>query len=233
MAVDRDVIRILGAWHRNNISEMAVWTPVLENVTATLRRWTQRNPTMEGRKHIISMVVGGKTQYLTQVQGMLVKVKEMLTKMIRTFAWGDRRQTPVKTDTVYAPVDKGGRGILNLEARNEANTLGWMRDYLTLGSERPLWAEVADAMLAHNTPKTEDQILEETRMNVFLQSWVTKVSEIPLHLKEAFKATKKYGIHWEGLTFHNDVLRDMPIWNHSEADPHIRRLNHSKASECL
>lgn len=96
----------------------------------------------------------------------------------------------------------------------------WLKDYLQFGEERLLWAKVADAPAA-------------IKINVFLQSWTTKMTEVPQKLKAAFKAAKTYGLRREGLAFHRNILRQMPIWLHGEADPKIRRLIHSKVSECL
>ncbi|KAF9035020.1 hypothetical protein BDZ89DRAFT_1036318 [Hymenopellis radicata] len=46
---------------------------------------------MEGRRLIIQMVVGGKTQYLTKVQGMPKEVEQKLERRIRRFLWADKR----------------------------------------------------------------------------------------------------------------------------------------------
>jgi hypothetical protein len=48
---------------------MELWSVVLDKVKADLDRWTASHPTMVAKKHIVQFVVGGKTQYLTKVQG--------------------------------------------------------------------------------------------------------------------------------------------------------------------
>ncbi|KAJ4480838.1 hypothetical protein J3R30DRAFT_3287868 [Lentinula aciculospora] len=42
-------------------------------------------PTIEGRCLIISMMVGGMTQYLTKVQGMPKDIEDKLAKRIQRF----------------------------------------------------------------------------------------------------------------------------------------------------
>jgi hypothetical protein len=43
---------------------------VLEKFAKDLERWKASAPTLEGKQHIINMVIGGRTQYLTRVQRM-------------------------------------------------------------------------------------------------------------------------------------------------------------------
>lgn len=67
---DGEAVRMLGAWVGNKINSEGVWAPTLEKIDRKLEQWERSHPTMEGRRLIIQMVVGGMTQYLTQVQGM-------------------------------------------------------------------------------------------------------------------------------------------------------------------
>ncbi|KDQ32523.1 hypothetical protein PLEOSDRAFT_1015091, partial [Pleurotus ostreatus PC15] len=103
---EKERIRILGAWMGNDGNELSPWTPILENIDADLERWARSNPSIEGRKLIAQFAVGGRTQYLTQVQGMPKPVEESLQKRIRTFVWGDKK-TPVKEETLHAPLTEG------------------------------------------------------------------------------------------------------------------------------
>ncbi|EPS96357.1 hypothetical protein FOMPIDRAFT_14145, partial [Fomitopsis schrenkii] len=107
IAQDGEAIRILGAWHGNDINEGGVWTPILEKIDATLARWENTHPTMEGRKYIAQMHIGGTTQYLAKVQGMPKHVEDKLDKRIRTFVWADKKQAPVNKDTLHAPISRG------------------------------------------------------------------------------------------------------------------------------
>ncbi|KDQ32576.1 hypothetical protein PLEOSDRAFT_1015105, partial [Pleurotus ostreatus PC15] len=82
---DGQLTRILGAWIGNNGNQEAPWTPVIEMIDEDLERWEKGHPTSEGRKLIIQMVVGGRTQYLARVQGMPKQVEDSLRKQIRKF----------------------------------------------------------------------------------------------------------------------------------------------------
>ncbi|KAF9492425.1 hypothetical protein BDN71DRAFT_1396661, partial [Pleurotus eryngii] len=101
------MIRILGAWMGNLGNELSPWAPIMKAIDADLERWDRGKPSLEGRKLITQIVVGGRTQYLTQVQGMPTLVESILKKQVRTFVWGDKK-TPVKEETLLAPRMEGG-----------------------------------------------------------------------------------------------------------------------------
>ncbi|THU86570.1 hypothetical protein K435DRAFT_613258, partial [Dendrothele bispora CBS 962.96] len=112
----------------------------------------------------------------------------------------------------------------------------WLKRYLAFGPNRPLWAFLADALLANNTPASENNVPKDIRANCYLQSWTTSTSprsSQPTDLLKMIKTGQKYGVRIQGLAFDRDILRDMPIWHHIFADPKIRRLTNSSASNCL
>ncbi|KAJ3918041.1 hypothetical protein F5877DRAFT_43399, partial [Lentinula edodes] len=80
IAQESEAIWTLGALIRNGISQVEPSTKVIEKIDQSLARWDRSKPTMEGQHLIISMIVGGMTQYLTKVQGMLKEVEIKLTK---------------------------------------------------------------------------------------------------------------------------------------------------------
>ncbi|KDQ22940.1 hypothetical protein PLEOSDRAFT_1015108, partial [Pleurotus ostreatus PC15] len=82
---DGQLTRILGAWIGNKGNQESPWTPVVEKIDEDLERWEKGHPTAEGRKLIIQMVIGGRTQYLARVQGMPKQIEDNLRKRIRKF----------------------------------------------------------------------------------------------------------------------------------------------------
>ncbi|KAH9858876.1 hypothetical protein C2E23DRAFT_718170, partial [Lenzites betulinus] len=122
------------------------------------------------------------------------------------------------------PFEEGGLNLLDLEARNDAIDITWLRAYLALGSRRPLWASVADALFARLVPK-DCSVRPEMRFNMFLQHWRPKLSALPTELKAMVKVADKYNLRVEGLAFARTILREMPIWDHGQAEVRaIRRL---------
>lgn len=233
IAIDGEATRILGAWVGNKVNVTNIWSPILDKVDERLSIWEKTHPTIEGRKLIVQMMAGGITQYLTQAQGMPKDVEKKLTKTIRKFMWGDRTMSPVNQETLLAPITQGGRNLLDIEARNDAIEIMKLKKYLTFGSERPIWAKVADAIMAKRTPQSES-LPEELRINAFLQSWKTcKGKKAPHSIRRMLKIAKKYGIRQESTTIQPEALRNMPIWNHNEAEKSIRRLAHGRYAKCL
>ncbi|KAJ3979083.1 hypothetical protein F5890DRAFT_1393233, partial [Lentinula detonsa] len=108
VARESEAIRILGAWFGNNLDAEQIWTPMLEKIDTNLERWAKHSPTMEGRRHIVQMIVGGMTQYLTTVQNMLKSIETRLEKRINTFMWKERQYNPVSKKVIYGPLQEGG-----------------------------------------------------------------------------------------------------------------------------
>ncbi|KAJ7108888.1 hypothetical protein C8R43DRAFT_862258, partial [Mycena crocata] len=148
IAEEGEPIRTLGAWVGNGVDQVDTWSKTLEKIDAALDQWDAGHPTMEGRRLIVLMVVGGMTQYLTKVQGMPAEVEERLEKRIRNFVWAEKVRVTVNKETVYAPVEDGGRNLLDIVARNEAISITWLKSYLTFGKDRALWTYVTDEILS-------------------------------------------------------------------------------------
>ncbi|KAJ7675942.1 hypothetical protein DFH06DRAFT_925864, partial [Mycena polygramma] len=107
IAAEKEPIRTLGAWVGNDIEQAGTWSRTLEKIDAALDQWELGHPTMEGRRLIILMVVGGMTQYMAKVQGMPKDVEEKLEKRIRNFLWAEKVKVTVNKETIYAPADDG------------------------------------------------------------------------------------------------------------------------------
>ena len=132
-------------------------------------------------------------------------------------------------------IDQGGLGILDLEARNEAIDIMWLKAYLAFGPKRPMWAYVADALMARDVPQAAWAQDKSLRINTFTQTWSPRLKSLCKELKSLISTAKMYGLKQEGLAFSRDIIREMPMWDHKHADaPKLRRLAaKSSATECL
>ncbi|KAH9850864.1 hypothetical protein C2E23DRAFT_695215, partial [Lenzites betulinus] len=101
-------VRILGAWIGNGVNQVAIWKPTVEKIRKNLERWGRRKPTMYGRKLIVGMEIGGRTQYLARVQSMPAGVEAELKKMIADFVWEGAGRPLVRADTLCQTVEEGG-----------------------------------------------------------------------------------------------------------------------------
>jgi hypothetical protein len=155
--------------------QVTTWTKTIDKINDALSRWEKGNPTIEGRRLIIIMVVGGMTQYLAKVQGMPAEIERKLERRIRNFLWNDKKTIPINKEIVYAPIEMGGHNLLDIIARNEAITATWLRSYLDFGPKRPLWAFAADEYIALNLLSDDEKIIDKNvRTSVFLQAWDSK-----------------------------------------------------------
>ncbi|EIW64289.1 uncharacterized protein TRAVEDRAFT_81788, partial [Trametes versicolor FP-101664 SS1] len=134
---DGQAVRLLGAWVGNDVDEEMAWQPIVETIRRNLQRWKLRRPTLYGKKLIIGMEIGGRTQFLTAAQGMPPRITERLSAMITDFLWDGATIPPIKREMLYMPIQKGGLGLLNLKVRNEAIDLMMVKLYLDLSPTRP------------------------------------------------------------------------------------------------
>ena len=84
-----------------------------------------------------------------------------------------------------------------------------VQTYLDFSPDRATWAYVADALIAHHTPASDINIEEHNKINIFLQSWKTKKSDLPDDLKEVLHVADRYGVRLEGVAFSRDIIRQM------------------------
>ncbi|KIY52033.1 hypothetical protein FISHEDRAFT_36011 [Fistulina hepatica ATCC 64428] len=177
--MDNESTRILGGRTGNKMHADVPWAPVLEKIDKALAQWNRLNPTMDGRKIIIQWIIGGMTQFLTTVQGMPEQIEKRLEKRICTFLWNHDGVTRVNMKTLQTHKLNGGKGVLNIVARNEAIELMWVKTYLNLSGSRATWAHVADELINRRTNKTIEHL---AKINIFLQGWsvpTSKGTELP------------------------------------------------------
>ncbi len=135
IAPDGEPTWILGAFVGNNVDQATPWTPILEKIDKTLSTWDKTHPTIHGRCLLIQIVVSGMTQYLTRVQGMPKSVVDHLKLTICTFTWDNERKSPVKADTMSAPIEEGGVQLMDLELQNKAILVMRLKSYLSLNDD--------------------------------------------------------------------------------------------------
>ncbi|KAH9176891.1 hypothetical protein EDB89DRAFT_1825349, partial [Lactarius sanguifluus] len=109
IARDGEAIRSLGAWIGNNTLETRPWEPVIDLVRADFKRWEKLHPTLDGKRLIVQIVVGGRTQFLTKAQGMPDPIRIALTKEIKRFLWDNDDHVPrLSLEHLENPRELGG-----------------------------------------------------------------------------------------------------------------------------
>lgn len=219
IAPDGETTCLLGSFIGNKTDQPSVWAPTIEKITRDLERWNKGHPTIDGRRLIIGMVVGGRTQYRTCVQGMPPEIEQRLTRVIRNFIWGDVSHPTVGLETLSRPIEQGGKKLLDLKARNEAIELMKTKRFLDLSNKRLTWAKIADQLIETNLLKKWKLERDGAYKNIFLQSLSANVREskdgLTVSLRRMLKIAKKYGVKLTPTKLPLKQKLDMPIWYHT------------------
>ena len=236
IARDGEPVRILGAWLGNSIDQAVTWAPIVENCTKRLKRWGAARHTLEGRRLIVQMQIAGVTQYLTKVQGMPREVEVALDKEVRRFIWNNDKSDTVNRKQMHATHKQGGKKVLNLEARNRAVHLTWLKAYLNLDEDRATWAYFADAIICKDIPDSL-QIDQDpgSRIMPVLQTWHTRsrMSTLPVDLREMLKLVKEFNVKIDTPNPSREAKLSLPLWYHVHSTPAARKLYKKKTAKCL
>jgi ribonuclease HI len=230
---DGEPTRILGAWIGNKVNQQGVWTKVLDKIDKSLKQWAKSHPTLEGKRLIIQMTVAGMTQHLAKAQGMPQEVERQLMKRVRAFIWDTEGTPPISATTLALPKEEGGKKLLDLEARNKAIQLTWLKAYLMEGPRRPIWSYLADEIIRSNAINLHSKLSPQERNNIFLQSWRTNLNKLPEDLKSMINIAKEFGVRPEVLQPSQSVKESRPLWMHSSANELLRLLGGTKLAKCL
>ncbi|KAF6760826.1 hypothetical protein DFP72DRAFT_804563 [Ephemerocybe angulata] len=216
IAKDGEPVRALGAFVGNNIENGSVWTPTIEKIEASLKRWAKSFPTLDGKRLIVNMEVGGRTQYRTMVQGMSEATRKYLDKLIRQFYWGGN-SAYVGADTTNLPHEMGG--LKGLSLTDKIKAIHAMRAVRLLDLEnQPRWAIITNHLLSKNIPSQFGPIDQRSARNMYLQNWEAAKREsksaASFFTREMIKTTDELGLRLWTNHPSEKVKRDMPIWLH-------------------
>ncbi|KAI0687596.1 hypothetical protein C8Q76DRAFT_772165 [Earliella scabrosa] len=181
------------------------------------------------------MEVAGRTQYLAKVQGMPAEIEKELKLIIKDFVWKGDKRPAVAMSMLHKRVEEGGINLLDVQARNEAIDLIWLKGYLNLSPARPKWAAIADLLLARAVAAESKDTDPEARVNAFLQTWKVSTraaARLPEDLRRMIKTAKKYGVVADSPNPSREIKAAMPIWYHVGLLDGRSTAN-SGASKCL
>ncbi|KAI0656075.1 hypothetical protein C8Q70DRAFT_893532, partial [Cubamyces menziesii] len=137
IVADGEPVRILGAWLGNKVTATASWDTIIALMRKNLNRWQLTRLTLHGKRLVINMEVGGRTQFLAKAQGMPAEIESKVQKLISEFIWGEGKHAMVSKEMLEKPVELGGLKVLDIKARNEAINMIWLKAYLNLTEQRP------------------------------------------------------------------------------------------------
>jgi ribonuclease HI len=216
IAKDGEWVRILGAPIGNGFSAEMPWNPTIEKIRKSMNMWSRARLTIQGKRLIVQMIVGGMSQFRTAVQGMPEGVVKELTSIIREFVWDGKRPL-LSMEYIQLPQEEGGMGILDLDTRNEAIDVERLKRYLNMNEKRCTWGYVVDALIQMSDPKPD---YEGKKTNFMLQNWTVPTQgrgwghELPQSVVRMLKTANKHKATVEALRVDEKVLGLMPAWHH-------------------
>ena len=232
IAEDQEAIRILGAWLGNKTNASTPWEPIIDKIHKALTRYGKSHPTLNGRKVIAQIIVGGCTQFLAQAQGMPMHIEKAITKIVRDFIWEENVTPRIALDYLHQKTEEGGLNLLDLKARNEAIEIMWLKTYLNMSSTRPPWAKITDLLLDAVAPQGYNA---QARLNTFLQTWNvptrgTRAEKLPNDILRMMKTARDHRANFATLRLSLELRKKLPAWFQNEAE---HRPNNNKATQCL
>jgi hypothetical protein len=151
--------------------------------------------TLEGKHHIINMVIGGRIQYLTRVQGMPKEIEETLIRL----PLGRKKGESCPWSYVAGHCWRQ-KQILDILSRNEAIDLWNLQSYLVQGPERALWCDFIDYIFIKFVEVSYLNIQPGQVSNAFLQDIHVPISsQTPLpDPNRMVLPARKYLLHFHG-----------------------------------
>ena len=232
IARDGDAVRSLGAWVGNKVGDLTPWETILDKMRKRLAVWAKSNPTLYGKRLIIQAVIGGYTQFLTKAQGMPPHIEAAINEIIRNFIWENDVHPRIALKHLYKPLNDGGLNLLDIQTRNEAIDLVWLRDYLNLTPSRQMWAKVTDILINAAAPPGTSAV---ATINTFLQTWEPpskgpRAATLNQNIRRMLNIAKKHKTNLAAIRLSPGVRATLPAWYHPGAA--TRPLTNVKA-KCL
>lgn len=240
---DHQYTRVLGAYVGNHADSSEIWARIIQTIEKNLDRWSKSHPTQEGRRLIANMEIGGRTQYLSRVQGMPLETLTQLNKILFNFIW-DGQPATIKKETLMSPIRMGGRKVIDLNARNEAIELRRLQRYFDI-SNRPKWAFVADEIFIPNIIKynkiIDEDIITHPALQHFKICTYSRTAMVPYQLKRMWLVKDKYNVKFDPPSLPENLKLDLPLWHHignsceSNTEKNRKHINHHNKREykCL
>ena len=229
---DKEAVRILGAWLGNNTKAATPWGPVIDKIHKSLEHYSKGHPTLNGRKIIAQIIIGGYTQFLTQTQGMPENIERTLTKIIRDFIWEENVSLRIAINYLYYPVEEGSLNLLDIKTRNEAIETVWLKKYLNLSLSRPTWAKITDIIIDATALCRYN---EKARVNAFFQTWNAptrgpNAKKMSNEIIRMLKVAKEYKVNLAAIKLTPGQKKKLPAW--FQVGVAHRPIN-NQAAKCL
>jgi len=141
-------------------------------------------------------------------------IEKVLEKTISKFIWGQESKPWIVPKTLQCPINEGGLNILNIQARNKAIELIWLKAYLNFTPSYQQWAIITNHIIL---TMELDELVDDTRNDPLLQTWKfllkgPKADKLNNDVKRMLKTAKKYNTKLTAIkiTPHTSLRNSQP-----------------------
>lgn len=215
---DRQPLRILGGQVGKDVPDEVIWEKVTENIEALAKKWSGRRITMKGRRLITSFILQSRAQYLVMTNPPPKQVVERISKATHRMMWLGKKRGLTTMDVVERPVEKGGLGTPNFKDRVVTSHLIWAKKWYAPHHERPLWALVADQLVARLAKKPAGSLAS----NPAAKTWTKgkkRTKKVSRMINEMLETAHRYHVRLEARKWQASVKGKLPLW-----DSHMTNL---------
>jgi hypothetical protein len=174
------------------------------------------NTALDGKKTIVQVIAGGYMQFLTKAQGMPQNIQDAIMKEIQTFIWGENKKAPIVKETLYTERQDGRIELLDIQFRNEAVNIMWLKEYMNTYPTRPTWAYITDILIHESAPIN---IPNKARITPFMQTWQPptkgkRAEMLDKNTIQLLKMAKKFGLQFAPRRMTHQLKKQLPAWFH-------------------
>jgi len=108
--------------------------------------------------------------------------------------------------------------MFDLTAQNKALQVMKLKSYLEMDPLRwATWAYVTDAtFVAHD--KLTSKVTAGSHVNMFLQDFAPKMSDLPTRHKDMINVVRKYGLRFDTFDPLKEIKEQLPLFHHFAED---------------
>ena len=140
----------LGVWFSSDSSQTLElnFTERLKKMEKILQIWKQRKLSLKGKITILKTLVLPQIQFLFALLYVSENTLKHVDNMLFGFLW-DKKPAKIKRDTIIAPIDEGGLGMIDVYAVHTTAKCSWISRLLSKTDSK--WKTLTWKML--NIPK--------------------------------------------------------------------------------
>jgi hypothetical protein len=140
--------------------------------------------------------------------------------IISRFIWDQGKKPRLAMDLLQHPIHEGGLNILNINARNQAIEIIWLKAYLNFSSSHQKWAIITDHVILAAAPPHS---VKKARENPFLQTWTVPLKGprakcLNDDIKRMLKTARKYKVNLAAIKMTPHLSAQLPAWYHLAAE---------------